>query len=85
MRPAPPSDHIERTETSTLRVVDTYTPSSAVMRMAASVMRSPLFSAKELIDSRVDLARVFFSADMLCERGRVTATSAEKSGSEIRK
>ncbi|OAE18111.1 hypothetical protein AXG93_3352s1070 [Marchantia polymorpha subsp. ruderalis] len=36
MRPAPPSDPIGRTETSTSCVVDTVTPSSAVMRMAKS-------------------------------------------------
>ncbi|OAE21940.1 hypothetical protein AXG93_242s1210 [Marchantia polymorpha subsp. ruderalis] len=40
-------------------------------------MRSPLFSATELIDSKIDLARVFCVADTLCESGSVTATSAE--------
>ncbi|OAE18202.1 hypothetical protein AXG93_406s1700 [Marchantia polymorpha subsp. ruderalis] len=77
MRRVPPSDLSGRTETSTSRVVDTDTPSSAVTRMASSVMRSPLFSATELIDFGIDLARVFRLAATLCERGSVTATSAE--------
>ncbi|OAE34633.1 hypothetical protein AXG93_3267s1000 [Marchantia polymorpha subsp. ruderalis] len=77
MRPVPPSGLSGRTETSTSRVVDTDTPSSAVTRMASSVMRSPLFSAMELMDSGIDLARVFRAAATLCERGSITATSAE--------
>ncbi|BBN08134.1 hypothetical protein Mp_4g09160 [Marchantia polymorpha subsp. ruderalis] len=77
MRPVPPSDLRGRTETSTSRVVDTDTPSSAVTRMASSVMRSPLFLAMELIDSGIDLARVFRAAATLCERGSINATSAE--------
>ncbi|BBN20457.1 hypothetical protein Mp_Vg00130 [Marchantia polymorpha subsp. ruderalis] len=52
-------------------------PSSVVMRMATSLLRSPLFSATELIDSGIDLARVFRVAATSCERGRVVATSAE--------
>lgn len=77
MKPASSSDHIGRTKTSTSQVVDTDTQSSEVMRLAASVMRCPLFSATELIDFGVDLARIFRSAATLCERGSVTATSAE--------
>ncbi|PTQ47547.1 hypothetical protein MARPO_0007s0008, partial [Marchantia polymorpha] len=76
MRPVPPSGLSGRTETSTSRVVDTDTPSSAVTRMASSVMRSPLFSAMELMDSGIDLARVFRAAATLCERGSIPATSA---------
>ncbi|PTQ43569.1 hypothetical protein MARPO_0024s0079, partial [Marchantia polymorpha] len=77
MRPVPPSDLSGRTETSTSRVVDTDTPASAVTRMASSVMISPLFSTMELMDSWIDLARVFRAAATLCERGSITATSAE--------
>ncbi|OAE24897.1 hypothetical protein AXG93_2931s1400 [Marchantia polymorpha subsp. ruderalis] len=77
MRPAPPSDTRVRTEVLTSSVVDADVPSSAVMRMATSVLRSPLFSATELIDSGIDLARVFRVAATSCERGRVAATSAE--------
>ncbi|OAE29984.1 hypothetical protein AXG93_669s1340 [Marchantia polymorpha subsp. ruderalis] len=77
MRPVPSSDLSERTETSTSRVVDTYKPSSAVTRMASSVMRSPLFLATELIDSWIDLARVFRLAATSCERGSAIATSVE--------
>ncbi|OAE23721.1 hypothetical protein AXG93_4776s1030 [Marchantia polymorpha subsp. ruderalis] len=77
MRPVPPSDLSGRTETSTSRVVDTDTPSSAVTRMASSVMRFPLFLGTELMDSGIDLARVFCAAAPLCERGSITATSAE--------
>ncbi|OAE19981.1 hypothetical protein AXG93_1765s1040 [Marchantia polymorpha subsp. ruderalis] len=58
MRPAPPSDTGVRTEVLTSSVVDEEVPSSAVMRMATSVLRSPLFSATELIDSDIDLARI---------------------------
>ncbi|OAE22971.1 hypothetical protein AXG93_2717s1010 [Marchantia polymorpha subsp. ruderalis] len=57
IRPVPLSDLSGRTETSTSRVVDTDTPSSAVTRMASSVMKSPLFSSTELIDSGIDLAQ----------------------------
>ncbi|OAE22174.1 hypothetical protein AXG93_3271s1170 [Marchantia polymorpha subsp. ruderalis] len=77
MKLVPPSDFSGRTMTSTSRVVDTDTPSSAVTRMASSMMRSPLFSATELIDSGIDLARMFCLAATLCERGNVTITSAE--------
>ncbi|OAE33852.1 hypothetical protein AXG93_3559s1200 [Marchantia polymorpha subsp. ruderalis] len=77
MRHVPPSDLSGRTKTSTSRVVDMDTPSSAVTRMASKVMRSPLFSATELIDSGIDLARVFRLAATLCERESVTTTNAE--------
>ncbi|PTQ36558.1 hypothetical protein MARPO_0063s0090, partial [Marchantia polymorpha] len=77
MRPVSPSGLSGRTETSTSRVVDTDTPSSAVTRMASSVMRSSLFLAMELMDSGIDLARVFRAAATLCERVSITATSAE--------
>ncbi|BBN19630.1 hypothetical protein Mp_8g12240 [Marchantia polymorpha subsp. ruderalis] len=77
MRPAPPSDTRVRTEVLTSSVVDADVPSSAVMRMATSVLRCPLFSATELIDSGIDLALVFRVAATSCERGRVAATSAE--------
>ncbi|BBN19983.1 hypothetical protein Mp_8g15430 [Marchantia polymorpha subsp. ruderalis] len=77
MRPAPPSDTRVRTEVLTSFVVNADVPSSAVMRMATSVLRSPLFSATELIDSGIDLARVFRVAATSCEHGRVAATSAE--------
>ncbi|OAE34650.1 hypothetical protein AXG93_4034s1030 [Marchantia polymorpha subsp. ruderalis] len=77
MRLVPPSDLSGRTETSTLGVVNTDTPSSVVTRMASSVMRSPLFSATKLIDFGIDLARVFRLEATLCERGSVTTTSAE--------
>ncbi|BBM98527.1 hypothetical protein Mp_1g14190 [Marchantia polymorpha subsp. ruderalis] len=73
MRPALPSDTRVRTEVLTSSVVDAGVPSSAVMRMATSVLRSPLFSATELIDSGI----VFQVAATSCERGRVAATSAE--------
>lgn len=66
-----------RTEISTSHVVGMDTPSSAVMRMDTSVMRSPLFSATELMDFGIDLARVFRVAYMLCERGSVNTTHAE--------
>ncbi|BBN15717.1 hypothetical protein Mp_7g00220 [Marchantia polymorpha subsp. ruderalis] len=77
MRPAPPSDTRVRTEVLTSSVVDADLPSNAVMRMATSVLRSPLFSATELMNSGIDLARVFWVAATSCERGRVAATSAE--------
>ncbi|BBN08889.1 hypothetical protein Mp_4g15290 [Marchantia polymorpha subsp. ruderalis] len=77
IRPVPLSDLSGRTETSTSRVVDTDTPSSAVTRMASSVMKSPLFSSTELIDSGIDLAQVFRLVATFCECGSVNATSAE--------
>ncbi|BBN11179.1 hypothetical protein Mp_5g09720 [Marchantia polymorpha subsp. ruderalis] len=52
-------------------------PSSVVMRMTTSVLRSPLFSSTELMDSGIDLAQVLWVAATSCERGRVIATSAE--------
>ncbi|OAE18132.1 hypothetical protein AXG93_4101s1190 [Marchantia polymorpha subsp. ruderalis] len=47
------------------------------MRMATLVMKSPLFSAMELMDSEIDVACVFCVAATLCERERVIATSAK--------
>ncbi|OAE19629.1 hypothetical protein AXG93_3756s1350 [Marchantia polymorpha subsp. ruderalis] len=38
---------------------DGYVPSSAVMRMATSVLRSSFFSATELMDSGIDLQKVW--------------------------
>ncbi|BBN09580.1 hypothetical protein Mp_4g20850 [Marchantia polymorpha subsp. ruderalis] len=64
-------------EVLTSSVVDADVLSSAVMRVTTSVLRSPLFSATELMDSGIDLARVFRVLATSCERGRVTATSAE--------
>ncbi|BBN20559.1 hypothetical protein Mp_Vg00640 [Marchantia polymorpha subsp. ruderalis] len=77
MRPALPSDTGVRTKVLTSSVVDADVPSSAVMRMATLVLRSPLFLATELMDSGIDLARVFWVEATSCERGRVIATSAE--------
>ncbi|PTQ34011.1 hypothetical protein MARPO_0084s0073, partial [Marchantia polymorpha] len=77
MKPAPPTDTRVRTEVLTSSVVGADVPSSAVMRMATSVLRSPLFSATELTDSGIDLARVFRVAATSCERARVATTSAE--------
>ena len=77
MVPRPPIEPIVRTEASTSRVVDTDAASSAVLRMATSVLGSSLFSATELMASGVDLAPVFQLAATLCDRGSVTATSAE--------
>ncbi|OAE22373.1 hypothetical protein AXG93_2318s1200 [Marchantia polymorpha subsp. ruderalis] len=51
-----------------------HVPSTSVMRMATSVLRSPLFSTTELMDSGIDLARVVATS---CEREKVTAMSAE--------
>ncbi|OAE32852.1 hypothetical protein AXG93_1409s1190 [Marchantia polymorpha subsp. ruderalis] len=77
MRPAPPSDTGGRIEILTSSVMDADVPSGVVMRMATSVLRSPLFLATELMDSSIDLARVFRVASTSCESGRVTATSVE--------
>ncbi|OAE18497.1 hypothetical protein AXG93_163s1300 [Marchantia polymorpha subsp. ruderalis] len=77
MRLVPPSDLSGRTKTSTSRVVNTDTPSSVVTRMASSVMKSLVFLATELMDSGINLARVFCASATLCERGSITAMSAE--------
>ncbi|BBN03753.1 hypothetical protein Mp_2g26090 [Marchantia polymorpha subsp. ruderalis] len=77
MRPAPPSDTRVRTEVLTSSVKDADVQSSVVMWMATTILRSPLFSTTELMDSDIDLARVFRVVATSCERGRVTATSAE--------
>ncbi len=62
---------------STSRVVDTDVPSSAMSWMATSVLRSPSFSANDLMASGVDLVPVFQLATTLCEHGSVVATSVE--------
>ncbi|BBN08011.1 hypothetical protein Mp_4g08060 [Marchantia polymorpha subsp. ruderalis] len=72
-----PSDHVVRTEASTSHVVGAETSSTAAIRMANLVMRSPLFSATKVMASGVDVARVFRVATTLCECGSVSATSAE--------
>ncbi|OAE31993.1 hypothetical protein AXG93_2772s1010 [Marchantia polymorpha subsp. ruderalis] len=64
-------------EILTSSVVNADVPSVVMMRMSTLVLRSPLFSATELMNSGIDLARVFRVAAMSCERGRVTATSVE--------
>lgn len=75
--PTPPSDPIVQNEAFTSHVVSAETSSSAAMRMATSVVRSPLFSTIELMASGVDVALVFCVGVTLCERGSVTATSAK--------
>ncbi|OAE25290.1 hypothetical protein AXG93_4620s1030 [Marchantia polymorpha subsp. ruderalis] len=77
MRPAPPSDTGVRIEVLTSSVVDADVPSNAVMQMVTSVLRSPLFSATELMDFGIDLTRIFWIAATSYERGRITATSAK--------
>lgn len=62
----PPSDHVVKIETYRSHVVGTKT-SSVMMRMATSMMRSPLFSTMELMAFGVDLACVFCVAASLCE------------------
>ncbi|OAE31779.1 hypothetical protein AXG93_3072s1020 [Marchantia polymorpha subsp. ruderalis] len=53
MIPTPPRDPVVRTEASTSHIVSVETSSSATMEMATSMMRSPLFSATELIATRL--------------------------------
>jgi hypothetical protein len=45
--------------------------------MVTLVLRSPSFSANDLMVLGMDLAHVFWLAATLCERGSVAATSAE--------
>jgi len=45
--------------------------------MVTSVLRSPTFSANDLMALGVDLTRVFRLAATLCEHGNVIATSAK--------
>jgi hypothetical protein len=63
--------------TLTSRVVDMDVLSSAMSRMATSVLGSPSFSANDLMASGVHLAPVFWLAATLCEHGSVATTSAE--------
>jgi hypothetical protein len=77
MVPTPCIEPIVGPTASTSRVVDTDVSSNIVSRMVTLVLGSPSFSASDLMVSRVDLARVFRLIVTLCERGSVTATSAE--------
>lgn len=73
----PSSVSLVRIQTSSSHVVSREIPSSAVMRMTTSMMRSPLFFVTELMASGIDLARVFCVATTMCDRGSVTATNLE--------
>ncbi len=77
MVPTPPIEPTVGPAALTSRVVDTDVSSSAVLRMATSVLGSPSFSASDLMASRVDLALVFRLATTLCEYGSVVAMGAE--------
>ena len=77
MVPTPPIEPTMGPAASTSRVVDTDVTSSAMSRMATSVLGSPSFLASDLMASRVDLVHVFRLAATLCECGSVTATSAK--------
>ncbi len=59
MVPTPPIELIVGLAASTSCVVDTDVSSSAVLRMATSVLGSSSFSASDLMVSRVDLVLVF--------------------------
>ena len=65
-----------RPEASTSRVVDR-DASSAVSRIATSMLGASLFLATEVVALGVDLAPMFWKAAALCERGSVIASSAE--------
>ncbi len=73
----PPIKPIVGLAASTSRVVDTDLSSSAVSRMATSMLGSPSFSASDLMALGADLALVFRLAATSCERGSVATTSAE--------
>lgn len=73
----PSSESVMKTKASTSYEVGTKTPSSAVLQMVTSVMRPSLFSATELMVSKIDLAHVFHVKITLCEYRSVTATSVE--------
>jgi hypothetical protein len=77
MVPTPPIELTVGPTTSTSRVMDTDVSSSAMSRMATSMLGSPSFSASDLMASGVDLARVFQLAATLCECGSVAATNAK--------
>jgi hypothetical protein len=77
MVPPPPIERTVGPTTSTSRVVNTDVSSSAVSRMATSVLGSPSFSANDLMASRLDLARVFQLTTTLCEHRNVATTSAK--------
>jgi hypothetical protein len=51
--------------------------SNAMSQMVISMLKSPSFSANDLMASGVDLARVFWLPATLCEHGNVVATNAE--------
>ncbi len=77
MVPTPPIEPTMGPTASTSRVVDRNVSSSAMSRMAISVLGSPSFSASDLMVSRIDLTLVFRLTTTLCECGSVAATSAE--------
>ncbi len=59
MVPTPPIESTVGPTTLTSHVVDTDVSSSAVSRMATSMLGSPSFLASDLMASRIDLALVF--------------------------
>jgi len=77
MVPTPPIEPTMGLTTSTSHVVDIDVSSSAVSRMATSVLGSPSFSPSDLMALGVDLAFVFRLVATLCEHGNVVVMSVE--------
>jgi hypothetical protein len=75
--PTPPIELTMGPTTLTSRVVDTDVSSSAMSRMATSMLGSPSFSNSDLLALGIDLTRVFRLAATLCEHGSVDAMNAE--------
>jgi hypothetical protein len=73
----PPIELTVGPTTLTSHVVDTDVSSSAMSRMATSMLGSPSFSTNDLMASGVDLTPVFELATTLCERGNVVATNVK--------
>ncbi|CAM6115131.1 unnamed protein product [Calypogeia fissa] len=77
MVPRPPSDEVVSVEGATLRGGATGASSNLVLRAATALVRSPLFSAQELMELGQEMGPVFRQAAVLCESGAVSAASAE--------
>ncbi|CAM6111262.1 unnamed protein product [Calypogeia fissa] len=71
------SDEAAGVEGATLRGGATGASSNSVLRAATALVRSPLFSARELMELGLEMGPVFRQAAILCESGGVSAASAE--------
>ncbi|CAM6102925.1 unnamed protein product [Calypogeia fissa] len=75
MVPRQPRDEAAGMEDATLRGGATGASSKLVLRATTSLLRSPLFSARELMELGLEMGPVFRQATVLCESRGMSASA----------